>query len=196
MHQALGADPLGNKSFRKPQSRSGRRWCIFTSAGDHNAIHRWLAGETPRQWDLVVAYYGDDKKVFSEIAKASSHAFRTKGGKFQNLKTFLDQNPRFFDQYSYVWVCDDDIQMSPAQIDEAFAITELFEFWIAQPAFSPRGKISHQITGYAGSHCDYRTVNFIEMNVPIFRRERLIQFLQVYDGSLTGYGMDFWYLNF
>jgi hypothetical protein len=85
--------------------------------------------------------------------------------------------------------------MSPAQIDEAFAITEFFEFWIAQPAFSPRGKISHQITSYAGPHCDYRTVNFIEVGVPIFRREKLIEFLNVYDGSLTGYGIDFWYLS-
>jgi hypothetical protein len=143
----------------------------------------------------VVAYYGDDGKAFSEIAKASSYAFRAKGGKFQILKTFVDQNPRFFDRYSYVWVCDDDIQMSPTQIDEAFAITEFFEFWIAQPAFSPRGKISHQITSYAGPHCDYRTVNFIEVGVPIFRREKLIEFLNVYDGSLTGYGIDFWYLN-
>ena len=179
-----------------PGSEQGRRWCIFTSAGDRNAIRLWLKGNTQHKWDLVIAYYGDDGEEFSELAKSSSYAFRTKGGKFQNLKKLVAQKPEFFDQYSHVWVCDDDIHMSAAQIDEAFAIAEFYQFWIAQPAFSPRGKISHLINEYAGSHCDYRLVNFVEENTPIFLRERLIQFLNVYDGSLFGDGMDWWYLNF
>lgn len=86
--------------------------------------------------------------------------------------------------------------MSATQIDEAFTIAEFFEFWIAQPAFSPRGKISHSITAHAGPWCDYRSVNYIEITAPIFRRDKLIQFLKAYDGSLTGYGIDYWYLNF
>lgn len=122
--------------------KPGQRWCIFTSAGDHNAIRLWLKDNTPRRWDLVAAYYGDDNEEFSEIARASSYAFRAKGGKWQILKKFVAQNPQFFDQYSHIWASDDDIKMSPTQIDQAFAITEFFEFWIAQPAFSPRGKIS------------------------------------------------------
>jgi len=40
-----------------------RRWCLFTSADDKNAIRLWLAGDTPRRWDLVAAYYGDDNDV-------------------------------------------------------------------------------------------------------------------------------------
>ena len=103
---------------------------------------------------LVVAYYGDNNREFSEISKVSSHAFRTKGGKFQNLKKLVEQNPQFFDQYSHVWVCDDDIRMSAAQIDEAFAISEFFEFWVAQPALLPEGKISHPVTRYAGPQWD------------------------------------------
>src|SRR5690349_12023035 len=158
-------------SFESPSQR--RRWCIFTSAGDNNAIRRWLTGNNPRQWDLVVAYYGDDSDAFSEIAQASSHAFRTKGGKYQILKAFVQQNPQFFDRYSYVWVCDDDIQMSAGQINEAFAIAEFYNFWIAQPAFLPEGKYSYPITLYAGPRFDYRIVNFIENGVAIFRRDKL-----------------------
>jgi chitin disaccharide deacetylase len=173
-----------------------RRWCIFTSAGNHNAIRLWLKGDQPRRWDLVTAYYADDDQEFSEISAMSSYAFRTKGGKFQNLKKLTAQNPKFFDQYSYVWVCDDDIRMSAVQIDEAFAITERFEFWIAQPAFLPEGKNSHPMTIYAGPHCDYRIVNYIETGAPIFRRDKLVEFLAVYDGSLTGFGIDYWFMNF
>ena len=171
------------------------RWCIFTSAGDHNAIRLWVESGAPRRWDLVVAYYGGNDHEFSQISMMSSYSFRAKGGKFQILKKFVAQNPRFFDQYSYVWVCDDDIRMSTPQIDEAFAITEFFKFWVAQPSFLPEGKISHPITRYAGPQCDYKIVNFIEENVPIFRRDKLAEFLRAYDGSLAGWGIDHWYLN-
>ena len=172
-----------------------KRWCIFTSAGDHNAIRLWLQGDVPRRWDLIVAYYGDNDHEFAEINKISSNAFRAKGGKFQILKKLMAQSPRCLDQYSHVWVCDDDIQMSAAQIHEAFAIAEFFKFGVAQPSFLLEGKISHLITRYAGPQCDYRIVNFIEENVPIFSRVKLIEFLTAYDGSLTGWGIDYWYLN-
>jgi hypothetical protein len=172
-----------------------KRWCIFTSAGDHNAIRLWLQGDVPRRWDLIVAYYGDNDHEFAEINKISSNAFRAKGGKFQILKKLMVQSPRCLDQYSHVWVCDDDIRMSAAQINEAFAIAEFFKFWVAQPSFLQEGKISHPITRYAGPQCDYRIVNFIEENVPIFSRVKLIEFLRAYDGDLTGWGIDYWYLN-
>jgi hypothetical protein len=172
-----------------------QRWCVFTSAGERNAIRRWLAGDTPRRWDLVVAYYGDDEQTFSEISKPCIYAFRTKGSKFQNLRKLLLQSPNFFDRYSHVWVCDDDIQMSTAQINEAFEITEALGFWVAQPAMRSEGKNSHWINCYAGPQWDYRIVNFVEVGLPIFRRDKLIEFMAVYDGSLTGWGIDQWYAN-
>ena len=70
-----------------------KRWCIFTSAGDHNAIRLWLQGDVPRRWDLIVAYYGDNDHEFAEINKISSNAFRAKGGKFQILKKLMVQSP-------------------------------------------------------------------------------------------------------
>jgi hypothetical protein len=59
---------------------------------------RLLAGDTPRRWDLVVAYYGEDSNEYAEISKFCSFAFRTKGSKFQNLKRLITENPGFFDQ--------------------------------------------------------------------------------------------------
>ena len=172
------------------------RWCIFTSVGDHNAVRTWLEGGEPRRWDLIIAYYGNNEREFLELRKASDYAFRARGGKFQNLKKFVVQQPSFFERYSYIWVCDDDIRMSVTQINEAFAIAELLGLWIAQPAFRPEGKNSHPLTVYAGAQCDYRIVNFVELGVPIFRRDKLAEFLEFYDGSLTGWGIDFWYMNF
>ena len=197
---SLGATLSQFVSASTTEARSWKerrgRWCIFTSAGDNNSIRSWFEGGEPRKWELIVAYYGNNESEFLELRKASTYAFRTKGGKFQNLKKFVAKQPIFFERYSYIWVCDDDIRMSVTQINEAFAITELLGFWIAQPAFDPRGKNSHPLTIYAESQCDYRIVNFIEVGVPIFRQDKLADFLQCYDGSLTGHGIDFWYMNF
>jgi hypothetical protein len=173
-----------------------RRWCLFTSAGDKNALRLWLAGDTPRRWDLVAAYYGEDDNEFATISGLCFYAFRSKGSKFQNLKELVTEHPRFFDRYSYVWVCDDDILMSPAQIDEAFEITETFGFWVAQPADRLESRKSHPITCFAGRSWDYRIVNFVEVRMPIFRRDKLIEFLAVYDGNLVGAGIDYWFANF
>ena len=172
-----------------------RRWCLFTSAGDKNSILLWLAGDMPRRWDLVVAYYGDSDHVFSEISKHCSYAFRTKGSKFQNLKKLVLATPDFFDHYSHVWVCDDDILMSARQIDEAFYVTESLGFWVAQPADRPEGRFSFWITCVAGGRWDYRVVNFVEVRMPIFRRDKLVEFLAVYDGSLVGWGIEHWFGN-
>jgi hypothetical protein len=173
-----------------------RRWCLFTSAGDKNAIRLWLAGDTPRRWDLVAAYYGDNDDQFAEISRLCSYAFRTKGSKFQNLKKLISEHPAFFDRYSHVWVCDDDILMSTLQINEAFDITERLGFWVAQPADRREGRNSHWITCFAGPSWDYRIVNFVEVRMPIFRRDKLIEFLAVYDGSLVGAGIEYWFANF
>jgi hypothetical protein len=173
-----------------------RHWCLFTSAGDRNSIRRWIAGNAPRRWDLVAAYYGDDDREFGEIRKLCYYAFRIKGSKFQNLKKLIQEQPRFFDEYTHVWVCDDDILMSNSQIDEAFDIAQKFGFWVAQPADLPEGRYSHWITCSAGPSWDYRIVNFVEVRMPIFRRDKLIEFLAVYDGSLVGAGIECWFANF
>ncbi len=170
-------------------------WCLFTSAGDRNAIGPWLAGDVRRRWDLVTAYYGEDDRRFSEIERASAYSFRAKGGKFQNLKKLVARNPCFFEPYSHVWVCDDDIRMSPGQIDEAFAIVQSLDFWVAQPSFAAGGKNAHAMTVSCAPECDYRIVNFVEVGAAIFRRDKLMEFLNVYDGSLTGRGIDHWYAN-
>jgi hypothetical protein len=173
-----------------------RRWCLFTSAGDRSNIRVWLKDKAPREWDLVAAYYGDNDQTFSEIRRICTYAFRTTGSKFQNLKKLVSENPKFFDQYSLVWVCDDDILMSAIQINEAFELTETFGFWVAQPGLLPGGRNSHWITCCTGRQWDYRIVNFVEVMMPIFRRDKLMEFLAVYDGTLTGWGIEWWYANF
>ena len=186
---------MGGEVRQQMSTDERRRWCLFTSAGDKNAVRLWLAGDATRGWDLVAAYYGDNDDEFTQIRQLCSYAFRSNGGKFQNLKKLITEHPAFFDRYSHVWVCDDDIRMSCPQINEAFEITEKLDFWVAQPSDLPEGRNSHWITCNAGPSWDYRIVNFIEVRMPIFRRDKLTEFLAVYDGSLVGLGIECWFAS-
>ena len=170
------------------------RFCVFTSAGDRHSVDHWLSPQPRGEWDLITAYYGSDDREFTRLAAHSAHAFRSKGSKFQNLKRALASEPALLERYDFVWVVDDDLIMSSDEISKMFLIAEQFGFWVCQPAFADSGKISHQITRQQTKDC-IRIVNFVEVTCPLFQRDKLEAFMRVYDGSLTGWGIDFWFAN-
>jgi hypothetical protein len=188
---------LLNRLLRHLRPPRKNRWCIYTSAGDRNNVAQWLSGGGQRRWDLIASYYGDTEARFAELSQRSVFCERAKGSKFQNLKRLVTARPGIFDRYSHVWVLDDDIGVTQPGIDEAFAISAANGFWVAQPVFAPEGKNSHPITIATASRpgCDFRLVNFVEVGVPIFRRDKLMEFLAVYDGKLAGAGVDSWYAH-
>ena len=171
------------------------QFCIFVSAGDRHSIFSWLPERSTRNWDLIAVYYGDDDREFERLSAISKHAIRHKGGKFQNLRHALATVPHLLDGYDHVWVCDDDMRIRPDQIDEMFCIAAQFEFWICQPAHSDLGKISHEITRVCDERSAIRLVNFVECTFPLFRRDKLMEFMAVFDGSLVGWGVDTWYCD-
>ena len=65
----------------------------------------------------------------------------------------------------------------------------------SQPAFSGLGKISHDFSRQQTPD-GIRIVNVVEVTCPLFQRAKLAAFMDVYDGSLVGWGIDFWYSNF
>jgi FkbM family methyltransferase len=171
------------------------RWCVFTSAGDHNNVFSWVADSEEREWDLIVAFYGSNEGTFDRLRHISRAVFRLAGSKLQNLKKLFDRQPGIFAQYDFIWVADDDLMVAPADIGRLFDIASQYDFWICQPAFSSRGRISHPITRWGGSDSSIRLVNFVEITCPLFRKDRLEEFLGIYDGELVGWGIDWWYCN-
>ena len=169
------------------------RHCIFTSAGDRNNIARWMDGRSDRSWDLITVYYDDDEKQFELLKDLSRVCIRRSGSKFQNLKAVFDSHPELFAGYSRVWVADDDVIMSADQIEEALALCDQFDFWVAQPSFAPGSKAPHAVTRTQYPQTDLRLVTFLEMTCPIFRTDKLVDFLAVYDSSVMGWGIDWWF---
>jgi hypothetical protein len=173
---------------------SNARWCIFTSAGDLNNILSWGPDTPSKPWDLIISFYGDDATEFERLRAVSDVIVRSKGGKFQNLKKLFDKQPGLFDRYNFILVCDDDIHITFAQITRLFELSETYDFWVSQPSFSPDGRVSHPTTQQTGSQI--RLTNFVEVTCPLFRSDKLFEFLRIYNGELVGWGIDWWFSNF
>ena len=182
-----GGHRLGRMSLSL--GRQCYRNLVYTSAGDRSNVSRWLKG--PREFDLWLTYYGD--RGHSLRAIADIYNVR-KGSKFQNLHYAYRTWPSVFGKYDAIFVLDDDVVLSGRSVNRLFEIREQYDLWLLQPAFHPRGKISHPITRVR-PECLLRFTNFVEMTCPLFRRDKLERFLEVYDPALPGYGMDWWFIE-
>jgi hypothetical protein len=193
---SLAAAPQRRHQCRVPPSASPaqtRRRCVFTSAGDRNVVAGWLPPDGARDFDLFVAFYGEDEARFAELSHLADRVWRIKGGKAQNLRALVLSGELDLSPYTHVWLPDDDLLLAPADIPRLFDLAEHFGFAVCQPAFDPLGKVSWPITAVAENRDQARLTDFVEMTCPLFRREELERFLAVFDGSLSGEGLDLWY---
>lgn len=96
--------------------------------------------------------------------------------------------------YEAVMVMDDDIIINGSGISRLFEIREEYDLWLLQPAFDPGGKINHHVTRVNPSTF-MRYTNFVEVTCPLFRKDKLDSFMEIYDPVLVGYGVDWWFLD-
>ena len=170
-----------------PSIGSGRHNLVYTSAGDHHNVHQWVADRP--DFDVWVTYYGE--RADPELPPVQ-RLDRSKGSKFQNLHRVWRRQRRTLASYEKVFVLDDDIRLSTGSINRLFRCLDETGVRVLQPAFDPRGKISHPITrARAGTR--FRRVDFVEVGVALFRAEHLWRFLEVYDPRLPCMGIDWWY---
>lgn len=171
------------------------KYLVYTSAGDHANLHLWLKNfdgkPHERNFDLWITYYGDDEGRHKD---ACDFYNMRKGSKFQNLLYVYNNWRHIIDHYEAVFVLDDDIIIDCFGINQLFKIREELDLWLLQPSFHPNGKISFQINKRHPKTL-LRFTNFVESGCPLFRKDRLDNFMQVYDPILTGWGIDLWYME-
>lgn len=162
---------------------------VYTSAGDNANLIKWIKGN--RYFDLWITYYGNYEGRYREFA---DYYNIRRDGKFPNLYHAYHVWPHIFKQYEAIWVMDDDILISAAKINRLFKIRKKYDLWVLQPAFDPKGKISHRITRF-NPYTSLRYTNFVEVTCPLFRQDKLERFMKIYDPVLVGWGVDWWFLD-
>ena len=152
------------------------------------------------EFELVVCYYGDSP-VDPLCMQVADRALRMKGGKFPNLLACLKRQLAYFRSFEAILVADDDLEGLDAMALSALfhARRQLNDAWVIQPA-------NHSEIGKADIHgtrsnrgLSHRFVNFIEVTAPLFRTDKLLEFMRSYvprrhdPPLLVGYGIDCWF---
>lgn len=92
---------------------------VVVRAGDNSLHPHWLAGDGDRTWDLIVSYYGDDPDIFKvdDVVRIDS-----KGPKWPALYALFSLYPNLSKDYDYIWLPDDDLMATKADINRLFDI--------------------------------------------------------------------------
>ena len=173
------------RNIKQPKSKN----LVFSSVGNHSNLSLWLRGKD--DFDLWISYYGDEKNRYREQC---DFYMEKKGGKFPALYYVYQHWKTLLDQYDAILVMDDDIVIDGYSIVKLFRIRKNYDFWLLQPAFDKKGKISHPITKQ-NQDTFLRFTNFVENTCPLFRKNKLDLFMQAYDPILVGWGIDWWYME-
>ena len=170
------------------RSTEKQNWLVFTSAGDHSAVAQWLAG---RHYDIMVVYYGTEPEAFPYRDLVDVYRPR-KGCKFCNLKYYHETEPETFKKYTAIMVIDDDIQITADALNRLFTIREKYDLWITTPAMKPQYHSPwYDSLSAITPQTRVRIVPFIEMDCPMFRADKLWEFVDTeFDPIIKGWGKE------
>ena len=163
-----------------------RRNLVVVRAGRNSLHPRWLNRDSDRNWDLVVSLYDPDARFQhpDDVLVVTRP-----GGKWDGLHALLSQSDHL-SRYDYVWLPDDDIEASSADIDAIFDAMRQYDLEVAQPSLTRDSYFSH----FAVMSCPafaLRYANFIEIMVPCLKASLLRMVLEDFKDSMSGFGMDY-----
>lgn len=166
---------------------------IIVRAGNDSLHNFWL--DIPyeeRSWDLVISFF--DKKAFKKQKKLPGvEKLYFEGGKWSGIYDAATRTKEL--NYNYIWCPDDDIFSSGKTISHLFECMQRWNLQVAQPSLTPASFYSHIIT-MACPAFELRWTNFVEVMMPCFSKQLLLDLLPIFQNRHTGYGLDYlWSLN-
>ena len=166
-----------------PTSNKHRNLVIATT-GDTESCHtEWLNGE--KNFDLMLVNYGEPG-LYSEDA---DYFLDARGFKLEITRKAIEHYKEEVTGYDAIWLPDDDLSISTEGINRLFSTFNEFQLDLAQPAILNAENCSFGIT--VRQH-DFRLrfVNFVELGRALFRRSALLQLLETFDATRSGWGVD------
>lgn len=165
-----------------------RRNLVVVRAGRSSLHPRWLADGTARSFDLVVSAF--DPEVPRVAGEGISHVDQP-GGKWDGLfATLTALGPDLARRYDYVWLPDDDIDTTGADIERMFEAMARYHLAVGQPALTRDSYYSHfLLLGCPGFRLRY--TNYVEIMVPCLASAVLARALPDFEGNMSGFGLDY-----
>ena len=162
-----------------------RRYLVITPVGTEDSAHKqWI--DPSRNYDLFLVNYCDNAGIFRDDA---DRYFEIPGFKLQILAQAIFESRDQVRQYSAVWLPDDDLDISVAQVNRLFRLFDDNDLDLAQPAVA--NEYFNHIVTHRQSGRRMRYVNFVEMMCPLFRTEVLLDQLDLFTLNQSGMGITY-----
>jgi hypothetical protein len=172
------------------------KYLVFSSIGNNSVHNTWLNTEN-RTFDVVLAYYANNDEYYNKIAEKNSDNFliyKRKGFKWPNFNDYISNND--VSQYEYIWIPDDDIELSGDKINEMFKTLEKYpNIMVAIPSTSKDSVNSNNKPPRPDRHncnliIEYK--NFLECGLLLINGSMLNNtfFRKILNLTNTGYFLD------
>lgn len=159
-------------------------------AGENSKHETWLSHPRKKNFDLLVAYYGDEPGKWKPKADIYDHA---KGLKYPWFDAYLKSHPKVLD-YDAVWLCDDDLEADTATVRDLFDIFHETGLSLGQGAQSLSSVVSFpHVRCVPGMLLRY--VGFVEEQMPIFSKQCLRQLRDTMGETKSGWGLGIAWAN-
>ena len=175
-------------SWRSDEIRAMKRQnLVIVRAGDSSLHPEWFVGAEARNWDIIVNYFGNDPEKYrgDDVVRIDS-----KGPKWPALYELIRNHADLIGGYERVWLPDDDLRCTCADVNRLFEIFEREKLELAQPSLRADSYVSHMVTLH-NPRFHLRYTNFIEVMAPCFTRESLEKLLPTFNESMSGWGLDY-----
>jgi hypothetical protein len=167
--------------IRKTAPRSN---LLVVRAGDSSLHPGWLADDAPRNFDLLISYYGDQPDRYRNEA---DHYHVMQGPRWPAHDAICKARYETLAAYEQVCFACDDLVAKPDTWNRLFAACRRYDLDLAQPAIE--GPVSHEITRpVEGSKLRY--TNFVEIMCPVFSARALRQLCGTFGESVSGWGLN------
>ena len=173
------------------------KYLIFSSVGVQSRHRMWLnCFDKNRDFDIALAYFGDDDVWFETETKNNSDSFniyQKKGLKWPNFYDYILNND--ISKYRYIWVPDDDIEIFGDKISEMFATMENNpNISIAIPSTSHDSVTSFGLHRKDMHRC-FKTIeylDFVECGLILLKTDMFNNptFIKILKAAHTGYYVD------
>jgi len=178
--------PLTAVTAWPPRGVRARRNLVLLRAGASSLHPFWIRdiAAEDRNWDLCLSWYGDP----AMRPEGCEYFFPDKGTKFEGLAKPPATETLPWD-YGHVWMPDDDLMTSWADINRMFALCAEYDLMLAQPSLDADCFINHAITRRDPAQV-MRFCTFIEIMAPVFSHAALRLCAASFAASRSGYGLD------
>jgi hypothetical protein len=144
---------------------------VVVRTGDSSMHPLWLATGATRNWDLIVLYCGSDSERYPASADGMVR-IDGQGPKWPALHRLLAGTGDAWQGYRYIWLPDDDLIATCADINRMFDLMSGLSLQLAMPSLSWDSRVEFPLTLH-NSNFAVRYSNYTDPAAPAFCRALL-----------------------